>query len=99
MHEIVTLQFGQQSNYLGTHFWNTQVSTLHMLRSKEAGDLHISKLKQEAQCCPVMLACNSRGGPAFSTSRATLSQLYSRAPWMNKPRDHASSRSMVEFTV
>lgn len=27
MHEIVTLQFGSQSNYLGTHFWNTQVST------------------------------------------------------------------------
>jgi hypothetical protein len=25
MHEIVTLQFGRQSNYLGTHFWNTQV--------------------------------------------------------------------------
>ncbi|KAL6706061.1 mtDNA inheritance, partitioning of the mitochondrial organelle [Coniothyrium glycines] len=24
MHEIVTLQFGQQSNYLGTHYWNTQ---------------------------------------------------------------------------
>jgi hypothetical protein len=28
MHEIVTLQFGEQSNYLGTHFWNTQVSAL-----------------------------------------------------------------------
>ncbi|EKG12639.1 Heterokaryon incompatibility [Macrophomina phaseolina MS6] len=26
MHEIVTLQFGQQSNYLGTHFWNAQES-------------------------------------------------------------------------
>ncbi|KAF2203076.1 mtDNA inheritance protein dml1 [Delitschia confertaspora ATCC 74209] len=26
MHEIVTLQFGQQSNFLGTHFWNTQES-------------------------------------------------------------------------
>ncbi|KAK4986980.1 mtDNA inheritance, partitioning of the mitochondrial organelle [Elasticomyces elasticus] len=26
MHEIVTLQFGQQANYLGTHFWNTQES-------------------------------------------------------------------------
>jgi len=25
MHEIVTLQFGQQSNYIGTHYWNTQV--------------------------------------------------------------------------
>lgn len=26
MREIVTLQFGQQSNYLGTHYWNTQES-------------------------------------------------------------------------
>ncbi|KAK8182847.1 tubulin domain-containing protein [Phyllosticta citribraziliensis] len=26
MHEIVTLQFGNQANYLGTHFWNTQES-------------------------------------------------------------------------
>ncbi|OQN96180.1 hypothetical protein B0A48_17687 [Cryoendolithus antarcticus] len=24
MHEIVTLQFGQQANYVGTHYWNTQ---------------------------------------------------------------------------
>jgi hypothetical protein len=34
MHEIVTLQFGQQSNYLGTHFWNTQVGcSLQLLLS------------------------------------------------------------------
>ncbi len=26
MHEIITLQFGQQANYLATHFWNIQVS-------------------------------------------------------------------------
>ncbi|EPE36710.1 Tubulin nucleotide-binding protein [Glarea lozoyensis ATCC 20868] len=26
MHEIITLQFGQKSNYLATHFWNTQES-------------------------------------------------------------------------
>ncbi|KAH9872498.1 mtDNA inheritance, partitioning of the mitochondrial organelle [Plenodomus lingam] len=26
MREIVTLQFGRQSNYLGTHYWNTQES-------------------------------------------------------------------------
>ncbi|KAB8339287.1 hypothetical protein FH972_022220 [Carpinus fangiana] len=26
MHEIVTLQFGSQANYIGTHFWNTQES-------------------------------------------------------------------------
>ncbi|KXX75549.1 Protein dml-1 [Madurella mycetomatis] len=26
MHEIITVQLGQQSNYLATHFWNTQES-------------------------------------------------------------------------
>ncbi|KAK4123535.1 tubulin nucleotide-binding domain-like protein [Parathielavia appendiculata] len=26
MHEIITLQLGQQANYLATHFWNTQES-------------------------------------------------------------------------
>lgn len=26
MHEIITFQFGQQANYLGTHYWNTQES-------------------------------------------------------------------------
>lgn len=26
MHEIITLQLGQRSNYLATHFWNTQVA-------------------------------------------------------------------------
>ncbi|CZT19797.1 related to Protein DML1 [Ramularia collo-cygni] len=26
MHEIVTLQFGQQANYIGTHYWNIQES-------------------------------------------------------------------------
>jgi hypothetical protein len=25
MHEIISLQFGQRSNYLATHFWNIQV--------------------------------------------------------------------------
>lgn len=25
MHEIITLQLGQQSNYLATQFWNAQV--------------------------------------------------------------------------
>ena len=24
MHEIITLQLGQKSNYIATHFWNTQ---------------------------------------------------------------------------
>jgi len=27
MHEIITLQLGQQSNYVAAHFWNTQVIT------------------------------------------------------------------------
>jgi hypothetical protein len=27
MHEVITLQFGQQANYVGTHYWNTQVGT------------------------------------------------------------------------
>ncbi|KAK2747795.1 mtDNA inheritance, partitioning of the mitochondrial organelle [Myotisia sp. PD_48] len=26
MHEVITLQLGQQSNYVATHFWNTQES-------------------------------------------------------------------------
>lgn len=26
MHEIITLQLGQQANYVGTHYWNTQES-------------------------------------------------------------------------
>lgn len=26
MHEIVTLQLGEQANHVGSHFWNTQVS-------------------------------------------------------------------------
>lgn len=25
--EIITLQFGELSNYVATHFWNTQAST------------------------------------------------------------------------
>lgn len=28
MHEIITLQLGQRSNYVATHFWNTQVRLL-----------------------------------------------------------------------
>jgi len=26
MHEVVTIQLGQQANYVGTHFWNAQES-------------------------------------------------------------------------
>ena len=34
MHEILTLQLGQRSNYLATHFWNTQVRRrCYMLRN------------------------------------------------------------------
>jgi hypothetical protein len=38
MHEVITLQFGQQANHVGTHFWNAQVShsisqPSHALRS------------------------------------------------------------------
>lgn len=29
MHEIISLQLGQSSNYLATHFWNTQVCCLN----------------------------------------------------------------------
>ena len=36
MHEIITLQLGQRSNYLATHFWNTQVSIL-----QEPGRVHL----------------------------------------------------------
>jgi hypothetical protein len=28
MHEVITLQLGQRSNYIATHFWNTQVRAL-----------------------------------------------------------------------
>ncbi|KAF2843701.1 tubulin nucleotide-binding domain-like protein [Patellaria atrata CBS 101060] len=43
MHEIVTLQFGPQSNYLGTHFWNTQDSYFtyaNQLESPVNHDIH-----------------------------------------------------------
>jgi hypothetical protein len=31
MHEIISLQLGQRSNYLATHFWNLQVVLHHFL--------------------------------------------------------------------
>lgn len=31
MHEIITLQLGQRSNYVATHFWNSQVSFLALI--------------------------------------------------------------------
>lgn len=36
MHEIITLQLGQQSNYLATHFWNTQVCSLARGRDEDS---------------------------------------------------------------
>jgi hypothetical protein len=36
MHEIVTLQFGEQANYLGTHFWNCQESYFTYSEDEEA---------------------------------------------------------------
>lgn len=53
MHEIVTLQFGQQSNYLGTHFWNTQVRVWLRLRS------HTS-LKGLSPILPHAVACRNQ---------------------------------------
>jgi len=40
MHEIVTLQFGNQSNYLGTHFWNAQVYYAKATKVEHALMLH-----------------------------------------------------------
>jgi hypothetical protein len=48
MHEIVTLQFGERSNYLGTHYWNTQVrrqpySSLSLTHAMLWFTIHIAK--------------------------------------------------------
>ena len=31
--EVVTLQLGELSNYVATHFWNTQVRRINRLRT------------------------------------------------------------------
>lgn len=36
MHEVITLQFGQRSNYLATHFWNTQESYFSYVDEEES---------------------------------------------------------------
>ncbi|SPQ22566.1 a60ae1e7-166f-4579-a23c-5b441c2f00d7 [Thermothielavioides terrestris] len=36
MHEIITVQLGQQSNYLATHFWNTQESYFTYSENEES---------------------------------------------------------------
>lgn len=33
MHEIITVQLGHHANFLGTHFWNTQVKSRRLHRS------------------------------------------------------------------
>ncbi|KIW05010.1 uncharacterized protein PV09_04167 [Verruconis gallopava] len=40
MHEIVTLQFGNQSNYIGTHFWNAQESYFTYTADEESAVDH-----------------------------------------------------------
>ncbi|KAJ0104329.1 hypothetical protein J7T55_011113 [Diaporthe amygdali] len=40
MHEIITLQLGQQSNYLATHFWNTQESYFTYAENEESAIDH-----------------------------------------------------------
>lgn len=51
MHEVVTLQFGQQANYVGTHFWNAQVSPLFNFQHHSKRNHHIqtSNHKQQMQ--------------------------------------------------
>jgi len=36
MHEVITVQLGQQSNYLATHFWNAQASSHRSSQAKDA---------------------------------------------------------------
>lgn len=40
MHEIITLQLGQQSNYLATHFWNAQESYFTYAEGEESAIDH-----------------------------------------------------------
>ncbi|KAK3340940.1 tubulin nucleotide-binding domain-like protein [Neurospora tetraspora] len=40
MHEIITLQLGQQSNYLATHFWNAQESYFTYSEDQESAVNH-----------------------------------------------------------
>lgn len=61
MHEIVTLQFGTQSNYLGSHFWNTQASTgLRSLSMPRLVIYPVSCLTLEG----ILLHLSTRGGVA-----------------------------------
>ncbi|KAI3397013.1 hypothetical protein diail_11340 [Diaporthe ilicicola] len=40
MHEVITLQLGQQSNYLATHFWNAQESYFTYAENEESAVDH-----------------------------------------------------------
>ncbi|KAI8326076.1 tubulin nucleotide-binding domain-like protein [Martensiomyces pterosporus] len=42
MHEVITLQFGENANYLGTHFWNIQQANL-----SESEEVAVSVLYRE----------------------------------------------------
>jgi hypothetical protein len=53
MREIVTLQFGERSNYLGTHFWNTQASALFLDCNLHPEPFHLSSVRTWLlQCMP-----------------------------------------------
>ncbi len=43
MHEIITLQLGQRSNYLATHFWNTQVGAFYNIPSVLLRLMHLQE--------------------------------------------------------
>ena len=67
MHEIVTLQFGSQSNYLGTHFWNTQVSSCACLTSLSVYQVYLNLL---GLCsiygdAPLWMPCTHFASPWF----------------------------------
>lgn len=63
MHEIVTLQFGKQSNYLGTHFWNTQVGGTALLRFSQSSVYSLVSIFRTGQ----VLLHTHRGAGFFPT--------------------------------
>lgn len=82
MHEVITLQFGQKANYVGTHFWNAQVSlpvpaTLPALpicgRTEDHGDRNDlrkqSTLQRTARVSLEQRLIGSRSGNIFHVWR------------------------------
>jgi len=58
MHEIITLQLGQRSNYLATHFWNTQVRNHCAFSVRDNPDRfrnHISHIPQSKNLLLIMI--------------------------------------------